>query len=324
MSGAPKGLWPAVSPTERVGILRWHLYRLYDRDDAVGEALTGFYARWWTRLGAGLRRESDCLPDLDDHAERLVELVGAEPARDYMAALRALAAESGLDRIPLVGTPPIVIAGYLPSGIGQLHRFLWHLDKALLWEAVPENRKVPASEVRRPTFESLASFGTGIPDVDTSMAGTGAHWDPRTELRADAVRRLNGETDLGQATIETELARIGAAGGYEFPDTATQRSGIWRPDRDAEWAFWRIRRRWTYPQIATEWERLHPGDLRLPPRRDDPEAREWQRRNPHELAALEQPADAVGLIRKAVKTFARRARITVGTGPGRPRGRRSG
>ena len=49
-------------------------------------------------------------------------------AHDYVAGLRALAAEAGLDRIPMFGAPERAAAGYLPSGISQAHRFLWHLD----------------------------------------------------------------------------------------------------------------------------------------------------------------------------------------------------
>jgi len=144
----------------------------------------------------------------------------------------------------MVGTP--LIAGYLHSGVAQAHRFLWGLDKALLWEAAPDTAKGSLPPVGRPTFVALASFGASIPVVDTSIAETAARWDPRTELRADARRRLRSETDLTRETIEAELNRIGEEGGYQFPDTSTQRSGIWRLDRDSQWTWWRIRRGWTY------------------------------------------------------------------------------
>ena len=275
---APKGLWPAVTNIQRVAFSRLRLYEHYDRDDRLRDALVGFHGEWWTRLGRSLRRLDDCLPDLDDAERHLADLVGQGPAHDYFEALGALAAEAGLDRIPMVGTPPLVIAGYLPSG-------------------------------------------TPIPAVDTSIAGTDARWDPRTELRADARRRLRHEMNLTRETIEAELARIADDGGYQFPDTSTQRSGIWRLDRDAEWVWWRIRRRWTYEQIARAWERLHPGDFRLQYRLDDDEARQWKADNPLEAGSLMFPAEAVSLVRKAVTTFALRAQVHVMTRPGGRAGR---
>ena len=318
---APKGQWPAVTAIERVAFSRLLLYEHYDRDDRLRDALVGFHGEWWTRLGRNFRRLDDCLPDLDDAERHLADLVGQGPAHDYFEALGALAAEAGLDRIPMVGTPPLVIAGYLPSGLAQAHRFLWGLDKALLWEAAPAGITASLPAVRRPTFVALASFGAPIPAVDTSIAGTDARWDPRTELRADARRRLRHETNLTRETIEAELARIADEGGYQFPDTSTQRSGIWRLDRDAEWVWWRIRRRWTYEQIARAWERLHPGDFRLQYRLDDDEARQWKADNPLEAGSLMVPAEAVSLVRKAVTTFALRARVHVMTRPGGRAGR---
>jgi hypothetical protein len=316
---APKGLWPALTNIQRVDFSRLRLYEHYDRDDRLRDALVGFHGEWWTRLGRSLRRLDDRLPDLDDAERQLADLVGPEPTHEYLGHLGALAAEAGLDRIPKVGTP--LIAGYLPSGLAQAHRFLWGLDKALLWEAASVAAKGSLSPVRRPTFVALASFGAPIPAVDMSIAETDAQWDPRTELLADARRRLRRETNLTRETIEAELTRIGAEGGYEFPDTSTQRSGIWRLDRDAEWVWWRIRRRWTYERIAREWQRLHPGDFRLQYRLDDDEARKWKADNPCEAGSLMVPAEAVGLVRKAVTTFAQRARVHVMTRPGGRAGR---
>jgi len=317
----PKGSWPAVTDFARIGFSRLRLYELYERDDDLREALIQFHGEWWSRLGGSLRRLDDCLPDLDDAERHLADLVGVEPAHDYFEALGVLATEAGLDRIPKVGTPPLVIAGYLPSGIAQAHRFLWGLDKALIWEAASVAAKGSLPPVRRPTFVALASFGAPIPAVDTSIAETDARWDPRTELLADARRRLRRETNLTRGTIEAELTRIADEGGYQFPDTSTQRSGIWRLDRDAEWVWWRIRRRWTYERIAREWQRLHPGDFRLQYRLDDDEARKWKADNPLEAGSLMVPAEAVSLVRKAVTTFAQRARVHVMTRPGGRAGR---
>jgi hypothetical protein len=97
--------------------------------------------------------------------------------------------------------------------------------------------------------------------------------------------------------------------------------GAPRLDRDAQWTWWRIRWGWTYGQIAEEWERLNPGDLRLQPR-SDAFAREWEASYPDELGRLERPADAARLVRKAVTTFAERARVDFRRGPGRRRGQR--
>lgn len=311
---APVGAWPAVTDIERVAFSRLRLFEHYDRDDGIREALTQFHAEWWSRLGRSLRRLDDRLLDLDDAERRLANLVGPEPAGAYLADLGALAAEAGLDRIPMVGTP--MIARYLPSGIAQAHRLLWGFDKALLHEAARAGAIGPARPVLRQTFVALASFGASIPDVDTSIAGTAVRWDPHTELRADARRRLRSETDLTRETIEAELKRIGEEGGYQFPDTSTQRSGIWRLDRDAEWTWWRIRWGWTYARIAEEWERLHPGDHRLQSRADD-FARAWEAKNPGESGSLEDPADASRMVRKAITTFAGRAQVEIRTGPGR-------
>lgn len=314
---APKGLWPAVTDIERVGFSRLRLCDYYDRDDRLADALVQSHGKWWTRLGRSLRRLDDRLADLEDGERQLADLVGPESAHDYLADVGAVAAEAGLDRIPMIGTP--LIAGYLPSGVAQAHRFLWGLDKALLWEAAPVEAKASLPPVRRPTFVALDSFGASIPAVDTAIAGTAARWDPRTEHLADARRRLRLETDLARETIEAKLIRIGEEGGYQFPDTSTQRSGIWRLDRDANWTWWRIRWGWTYTRIAEEWERVHPGDLRPQPR-DDDFAREWEANNPGEVWSLEDPADAVRLVRKAVTTFAERARVDFRTGPGRRAG----
>ncbi|MFI5040397.1 MAG: hypothetical protein ACHQNA_00890 [Acidimicrobiales bacterium] len=310
---APRGLWPAVTDIQRVVFSRLRLYEHYDRDDRLRDALLGFHGEWWTRLGRSLRRLDDRLPDLDDAERQLADLVGSEPAHDYLDALSALATEAGLDRIPMVGSP--VIGGYLSSGLAQVHRCLWGLDKALLWEAAPAAVTGSLPPVRRPTFVALASAGWSVPAVDTSIAGTDARWDPRTELLVDARRRLRRETDLAPERIETELQRIADEGGYQFPDTSSQRSGIWRLERDVEWVWWRIRWGWTYAQIAEEWERLHPGDHRLQPHADD-FARDWEANNPDDVGSLENPADAARLVRKAVTTFAERARVNVGTRPG--------
>ena len=159
---APKGLWPAVTNIQRVAFSRLRLYEHYDRDDRLRDALVGFHGEWWTRLGRNFRRLDDCLPDLDDAERHLADLVGQGPAHDYFEALGALAAEAGLDRIPMVGTP--LIAGYLHSGVAQAHRFLWGLDKALLWEAAPDTAKGSLPPVGRPTFVALASFISGIPE----------------------------------------------------------------------------------------------------------------------------------------------------------------
>ena len=304
--GAPKGLWPAVTAIERVAYSRLRLYEHYDRDEELRQALLQFHRDWWTKFGRALRRLDDSLPDLGDAEHELANLVGTVTAHTYLGDLGMLAAAAGLDRIPMVGTPPVAVAGYLPSGIGQAHRFVWHLDKALMWEAA--RPKASSRAVRRPTFVALASFGTPIPAVATSIAGTTAHWDPQSELLSEARRRLRREMDLAPETIEKELTRIGQDGGYQFPDTSTQRSGIWRLDRDALWTWWRIRWGWTYSQIAVEWERLHPGDHRLQTRADV-FAQEWEARNPDELGNLVVPADANRLVRKAITTFAERARV---------------
>src|SRR5207247_257343 len=126
--------------------------------------------------------------------------------------LAALAGAAGLDRLPMVGTPPVLIAGYLPSGHAQAHRYLWHLDKARLLEAANRRAERAPSDVHRPTFVALASFGTPIPQVDTSIAGTQARWDPRAEDLADARHRLRAETNLPRDTIDSELVRIGEDG----------------------------------------------------------------------------------------------------------------
>jgi hypothetical protein len=309
----PAGSNPLEPPTSSP---RLRLYEHYDRDEDIRETPLAFHDEWSGKLGGHLRRLNDCLPDLPDAERQLATLLGAEPAHHYFGGLGALAAETGLDRIAMVGTPPVVFTGYLPSGIAQAHRFLWRLDIALMSKvAQAAMGSLPVD--RRPSFVALASFGALVPAVDMSIAGSNARWNPRTELLADARRRLRNETNLTRRAIETELARIAGEGGYEFPDTSTERSGIWRLDRDAEWAWWRIRRRWTYEQIAREWDRLHPGDLRLQYRLDDDEARKWKAENPHEAGSPIAPEEAIGLVRKAVNTFARRAQIDARTGPGR-------
>lgn len=314
----PKGLWPAVTGLERIAFSRLRLYELYDGDNNVQDRLTRFYGEHWQPLGPAFRRLDDCLPDLSEADAALVDRVGRDRAHEYLDALTDLGQELGLDRIATVGTPPATIGGYLPSGIAQAHRYLWHLDKALLFDAAPVELKRSASGPTRPTFVYLASFGTAIPAVDTSIAGTDARWDPRSELLADARRRLREAARLPPDLIESELDRIAGAGSYQFPDTSSKRGEVYRLDRDAWWVWWRIRHRWTYEQIARRWERLHPDDFRMQYRLDDDdEAREWAAQHPEEARSPVVPQDAVGLVRKAVTTFAGRARVDVRTGPGR-------
>jgi hypothetical protein len=314
---APKGLWPAVTAIERVGFLRLRLYEHYDRDADLRDRLMQLQPAWWGWHGRSLARLSDCLLDLDDAEQLLAGRVGVNDARDYLAAIRALAAEVGLDRIPMVGTPPEILTGYLPSGVAQVHRYLWHLYNRLPREGAPPDANERFLRIPRPSFVALASFGAPIPVVDMSIAGTSARWDPRTELRVDARPRLRKETGLASEAIEAELTRIADQGGYEFPDTATQRSGIWRLDRDAQWVWWRIRRRWTYEQIAREWQRLHSDDFRMQYRLADKVSRRWKAEHPQEAGTLLATREAVGMVRKAVTTFARRAQVNVVTGPGR-------
>lgn len=232
-------------------------------------------------------------------------------ASAYLRDLKALGEEAGLDRIPLVGTPLVVIVGYLPSGIAQAHRFLWHLDISLRGEQAVNDSPTLPPPMPRPTFAWLASFGTPVRDVELSVAGTVARWDPRAETLADARSRLRKDPNLCRETIDRELNRIADEGGYHFPDTSL------RLGRDAQWTWWRIARRWTYAQIAREWERLHPGAIRLQAQADD-HAREWEVRNPTSAWTLTEPRDAVAHVRKAITVFARRARVDAKTGPGRP------
>jgi hypothetical protein len=113
---APKGLWPAVTSIERVGFSRLRVYEHYGRDDAIAEALTRFHDEWWSRLGPSLGHSDPFLLDVDDPQRELGDLVGTSAARDYLRELVALATDVGLDRIPKVGQPRLVTAGYLPSG----------------------------------------------------------------------------------------------------------------------------------------------------------------------------------------------------------------
>jgi hypothetical protein len=302
-----------------MGGLRRRLYELYDQDEAMIGALVAFHSLWWDRIGSDLRRLDDCLPDYDDAEARLADRVGLRGASEYLGEFRAIVDDAGLDRIGMVGIPPVVVAGYLPSGSGQAHRYLWHLDKALLSERAAPKLRTPLPPIRRPTFETLSGFGAGVPVVNTVIAGTTARWDPRTELLAHARRRLHAETELDLETVEAELGRIRLEGSYRFPDTSTRRDGVWRLDRDAQWVWWRIRRRLRYAEIAREWAALHPNDLHLQLRADD-EARKWDQDNPQEAASSVEPADAVELVRKAVRVFAARAAVDVRTGPGRRAG----
>jgi hypothetical protein len=254
----------------------------------------------------------DGLLDDPDAEGRLAAHLGHRYTFEYFRALRAVTADAGLTRIP-----PVVQAGYLPSGVAQAHRFLWHLDKALLRErsSIPAARNLP--QVLRPTFVALASFGAGEPILDARIAGTDTEWNPGAEARADARRRLRRQTVLPREAIEAELDRIAWEGGYRFPDTSTWRDGISRMDRDAQWVWWRIRRRWTYERIAREWWHRHPADFRLQRRGLDDVARKWEAENPAEAGSLVNPAEAVDMVRKAISVFADRARIDVRTGPGR-------
>ncbi len=354
----------AVTPVERVAWARLRLYELYDANTSAAGALDLFRQAWWDPLAVVFRRLDDCLPDQRDAEDQLTQAARSDRilryrytpldiathtrgkwARRYLHELAGLAEDLGLSRIPMVGTPPIVTPGYLPSGTAQAHRYLWHLDKALLFERdAGAGEGAGLSESPRPTFVRLASFWSPVPKVDLSIAGADARWDPRTEYRSDALRRLRRRKDLQVETIKRELDRISREGAYEFPDTITQRTGVSRADRDAQWVWWRLRFRWPYRRIAEEWENLHPGDILFQERRDrksdderadagapgrkavgvqaqqDKETADEVAREPW---PMEKPEDAVGLVRKGIGTFAEWARVDVTTGPGRPKGQRT-
>jgi len=317
----PKGVLPAVTRVEWVAFLRLRLYALYDGDTTVYDNLVRFHSEWWNDIGTALRRLDDCLPDLRDADHRLADHIGSDKAGGYLSGLRTLAAELGLERFGAIGTPPVTIVGYLPSGLAQSHRFLWHLDKALLWEGQKGGSERVGRPVIRPTFVMLAAFGTPIRQVDTRIAGTGYAWDPREETRVDARRRIRRSTTLAPGSIEAELERIAQEGAYLFPDQSSQRGGIYRLERDAQWVWWRLRRRWTYERIAREWDWLHAGDIRLQlqTRADEPDetARRFESENPGVAGEMTIPAQATSQIRKAVTTFAARAAVNAATGPGR-------
>lgn len=306
-TGAPKGAWPATTRLERIGSHRLRLYRLYDDDaECVGE-LEAFHRSWGPWARHGLRGpDEDCLPDLPDATEVLVARIGECEAAAYLTELGALATELGLARIPAVGDPLPIPLGYLQSGVAQAHRYVVKLDQALRAEqAVPALVRLghdletatalAAAESPRPTFTRLASFGAGIPDVDTSITAD-ASWDPRTELFSSARRRLRRETKLSGREIDARLRRIVDSGAYLLPDTSPHM------DRDAQWAWWRIRHRWTYPRIAGEWLRLHPDE-------------DWELQPPPDALPVNHPKH-VSLVERAIARFARKASIDVVTGPG--------
>ena len=205
----PKGSWPAVTDIERIGFSRLRLYEHYDRDDGIREALIQLHGEWWSRLGRSLRRLDDCLPDLDDAERHLADLVGLEPAHDYFGGLGALAAKAGLDRIPMVGTPPLVIAGYLPSGTAQAHRFLWGLDKALNWR---RRRREPAKESFR-------------------QSGARRSWLlPASGRRSLLWTRRSPERRLGGTRVRSSVPTLGAGFPRDGPGSRDDR-GRARQDR---------------------------------------------------------------------------------------------
>lgn len=314
---APKGLWLAVTNVERIGGLRLRIYLHYDLDPQVSDLLTTFHSMWWDSFGAQLRRSDDCLPDAPDAIQSFADMVGDVTAAAYISGLRNLAARVGLNRIPAVGSG-VVQAGYLPSGVAQAHRYIWRLDKALLWERAPQELKRGIGPIERPSFRKLASFATPVPQVDTGIHRSAGSWDPRSETRASARARLPRDTTLSVGAVEAELNRIASEGGYSFPDTSTMRGGIYRLERDAQWVWWRIRQGWTYTRIAAEWTRIHPGDIRLQGPRDDEHARAWERDHPSEHPSPDA-RDAAPHVRRAVTAFALKAVLDVRTGPGRKR-----
>lgn len=261
----PKGAWPATTRLEQIGFHRLRLYRHYDDDADCIRELEAFHRSWGARVRTGLHGpDEECLPDLPDVTEALVAGGNEQEAAAYLVSLRALATKLGLARLPAVGNPSPMLVDYLPSGVTQAHRYVVKVDHALRAEqAIPaliELGHDPATAAAlvaegppSPTFTRLASFGAAIPDVDTSITAD-ASWDPRTELLSSARRRLRRETTLSGRAIDARLREIVDSGGYLLPDTSP------RMDRDALWAWWRIRHLWTYPRIAEEWQRLHPEE----------------------------------------------------------------
>ncbi len=154
--------------------------------------------------------------------------------------------------------------------------------------------------------------------MDSRVHGSAASWDPRLETLSEARARLRRDTVLSVGALEAELHRIASEGDYSFPDTSTNQGDIYRLERDAQWVWWRIRHGWTYRQVAAEWTRIHPGDIRLQGPRDDLDARAWERDHPSEHPSPDA-RDAAPHVRRAVAVFARKAVLDVQTGPGRKR-----
>lgn len=328
MTAVRRGSQLAVTATEQVAGLRLRLYILYDDDVELRAAIEDFHEVWWARFGPQLRRLEEYLPNVDVAEQLLSVTIGAQFAAEYFQAIGSLAARSGLDRLPAVGSPPsrgfgtVRASGaegdYIPSGTAQIQKYLWHLDKAKLWEAAERNGSVPPGRVLRPTFAWLASFGTVVPKVDTSIAGTAAQWDPRVETLVDARRRLRRETPASGSVAEAEIERIVTDGKFIIPDTSSNLG------RDACFLWWRIRYRLTYRQIAAKSMRDLPGLLSPPTFADDPETRSWNLEHPEEARRQGTPEEAIDQVRKAVRIFARRARVDRSTVPGRrPTSRRT-
>jgi hypothetical protein len=301
--------------------LRLRLYILFDDDVQLRDALEHFHGVWWARFGPQLRRLEEYIPDVDGAEQLLSATIGAQSAADYFQAIGSLAARSGLDRLPAVGSPPGrgfdtvrasgAEADYVPSGTAQIQKYLWHLDKAKLWEAAERNEPLPSDRVLRPTFAWLASFGTVVPGVDTSIADTKVRWDPRLETLAAARRRLRREAPMSGSVAEAELERIVEDGKFILPDTSSNLG------RDAWFVWWRIRGRLTYEQIAAKSMSDLPGLLSPPTFAGDSEVRSWNREHPEEATPDMKPREAIDQVRKAVRTFARLAGVDVSTAPGR-------
>jgi hypothetical protein len=181
-------------------------------------------------------------------------LPSAEWARAYLAAVAGTAKRFGLQRL---GKPPRVSGDKPQPSYGERLIHGWCSRRARARQAgrdwPPERFSwgVQAGGAR-PELGDVIVDGRPHPLVPVQIE---VEWDPRSETKAEAKKRLLSEAGR---RIDAELERIAVAAegsGYRFPDRDNA-------GRDLTWLFWKVRHKLSYGRIVKRSRRGHPEWLR--------------------------------------------------------------
>jgi hypothetical protein len=260
---------PAALDWETQGWLTWRYARLYDQDPEFCEALGELYETHCTNQEQFLAGT----PDLWDveratWGEGWPSLPSAEWAHRYIAAIANTAERFGLHRL---GKPRPTSGGNFQPNRGERLLHAWCSRRARArkagrdWPAarfsggvVPGGVRPQLGEVVSSEELPISTLGLAIIDAERRSlvrVGIEDEWDPRSETKANAKKRLLAEA-AGQIDVALERIAVDAErSGYRFPDQDNA-------ERDLTWLFWKVRLGLSYGRIVQRSRREHPTWLR--------------------------------------------------------------